>query len=104
MKSTYTFLKKHVNKINALAGKLNFGAGGISPFGRGRPMSIAAPRSTPPGGLGGLACQPAHTRTRSRSTASEPMVNYSKIYDTKWIRSGVVHCRSRLPVVRVPPW
>ena len=66
--------KKRSNKINALAGKLNFGAGGISPFGRGRPMSIAAPRSTPPGGLGGLACQPAHTRTRSRSTASEPMV------------------------------
>ena len=66
--------KKRSNKINALAGKLNFGAGGISPFGRGRPMSIAAPRSTPPGGLGGLACQPAHTRTRSKSTASEPMV------------------------------
>tara|TARA_B110000208_G_C11752782_1_gene424099 strand:+ start:235 stop:681 length:447 start_codon:yes stop_codon:yes gene_type:complete len=58
--------KRSGGKISALAGKLNFGPGGVSPFGRGRPMMMS-PKSTPPSG--GIPRIGQHRRMRSKSTS-----------------------------------
>jgi hypothetical protein len=86
--------KKGGGKISALAGKLNFGVGGISPFGRG-PM-MRSPASTPSGGgLRRAYSSPngdssdgsgsAHVRNRSQSLTtptSSSVVSPSLVHAT----------------------